>query len=61
MSYKTIQFAREDAVATITLNRPRAMNSLSWDLVAELGEALAICEGNGGIRAKWGRPLYIYI
>lgn len=51
MAYETILLERDGAVATVTLNRPRAMNSLTWELMVELGEALAICEHSEDIRA----------
>jgi 2-(1,2-epoxy-1,2-dihydrophenyl)acetyl-CoA isomerase len=51
MGYETILFDRDGAVATITLNRPKAMNSITWELTTELGEALAVCENTTDIRA----------
>ena len=40
MSYKYILLEREGDVAVLTLNDPATRNALSWDLSAELGEAL---------------------
>lgn len=40
MSYKYILLEREGDVAIISLNDPATRNALSWDLAAELGEAL---------------------
>lgn len=40
MSYKYILLEREGDVAILTLNDPATRNALSWDLSAELGEAL---------------------
>jgi 2-(1,2-epoxy-1,2-dihydrophenyl)acetyl-CoA isomerase len=51
MGYKTILFECDGAVATVTLNRPQAMNSLTWELMTELGETLALCENSADIRA----------
>lgn len=41
----------EDAVATITLNRPDKRNALNHDLVAALKEQLTTWEGEEGVRA----------
>lgn len=51
MGYKDVLFERDGAVATVTLNRPEAMNSLTWQLMTELGDALAVCEHSEDIRA----------
>jgi methylglutaconyl-CoA hydratase len=40
MSYTTLQLAVEDAIATITLNRPEKRNAVSFALVGELVAAL---------------------
>ena len=40
MSYKTIQLAHEDGVATITLNRPEKRNAISFDVIDDLLRAL---------------------
>jgi len=40
MSYTTLQLAFEDAIATITLNRPEKRNAVSFTLVGELLAAL---------------------
>ena len=40
MGYENIIVERNDGVAVITLNRPKAMNALSAGLVSELKEAL---------------------
>src|ERR1700704_4017999 len=40
MTYKTIQLAYEDAVATITLNRPEKRNAISFELIDDLLRAL---------------------
>lgn len=51
VSYKTIRFDVDGSVATIVLNRPEAMNSLTWELVSEVGDALSACENSAEIRA----------
>lgn len=38
-----VDFARKDALAVITLNRPEARNALSPDMVSALGRAIAAC------------------
>jgi len=40
MSYKTIQFAYDSGVATITLNRPDKRNAISFELIDDLLRAL---------------------
>lgn len=40
MEFKSIEFSVEDGIATITLNRPEAMNALNRDLIGELEEAV---------------------
>jgi methylglutaconyl-CoA hydratase len=40
MDYKTIQLAYDDAVATITLNRPEKRNAISFELIDDLLGAL---------------------
>lgn len=51
LPYETIVFEREGDVAIITLNRPDALNSLTWELMDETGEALAQCASDGRVRA----------
>jgi enoyl-CoA hydratase/carnithine racemase len=40
MTYQNIKFEKEESIAIITLNRPKALNSLSKELLAELETAL---------------------
>ncbi len=40
MPYETLNFAVADRVATITLNRPQALNALTDAMMAELGAAI---------------------
>ena len=39
--YANIVLTKEAGIATIRLNRPDAMNALSWELVADLSAAAA--------------------
>lgn len=41
MSEDPILYAQQDGIATITLNRPDKANTLRYELLADLGEALA--------------------
>ncbi len=49
MSYTHILVERRDAVALITLNRPKALNALSPELTAELAAALDVLEADDGV------------
>mgnify|MGYP006150422921 CR=1 FL=1 len=40
MDFETILFEKLGRIARITLNRPQAMNSVSWQLASELGTAV---------------------
>jgi len=51
VAYETILFERDGGVATITLNRPEAMNSLTVEWMKEAAEAIAVCENDPEIRA----------
>ena len=41
MSYNTIEFAVDNGVATLTLNRPKQLNSFTTEMHAEVREAMA--------------------
>ncbi|MEE8399979.1 MAG: enoyl-CoA hydratase-related protein [Desulfobacterales bacterium] len=40
MAYEDIIFTKEDGVATITLNRPKTLNALTWPLLIEMQDAI---------------------
>ena len=49
--FKDIIFEIEDGVATITLNRPQALNALTFEMMFEVQDALAKIEADPAIRA----------
>ena len=51
MSYENILVEIRGKVGLITLNRPKALNALSPDLMRELGAALAVFESDENIGA----------
>ena len=51
MSFETIIVENKGAVALIRLNRPKALNALSDQLVGELGQAIDAAESDAAIRA----------
>ena len=50
MSYETIQIEKENGVATITLNRPQALNAFIPQMNKEVLEALKDGERDGAVR-----------
>ena len=50
MNYENILVATDDAVATITFNRPKALNALNAALLAELSDAANAISQNPDIR-----------
>ena len=50
MAYETLQFAREESFAVITLNRPPA-NAISEQLVTDLNAALTSVEDDDSVRS----------
>ncbi|MGZ9812568.1 enoyl-CoA hydratase-related protein [Pseudoroseicyclus sp. H15] len=50
MAYSLIKADTSDEVATLTLNRPDAMNALSRPMLAELGEALQEADADEDVR-----------
>jgi enoyl-CoA hydratase len=51
MTYQFILVEKKGRVALITLNRPKQLNALSPDLMAELGRALRAAEADEGVGA----------
>jgi enoyl-CoA hydratase len=51
MSYEFITVQHKGRVGVITLNRPKQLNALSPQLMAELGKALVAFDGDAGIGA----------
>ena len=51
MSYEFITVQQKGRVGVITLNRPKQLNALSPQLMAELGKALVAFDGDAGIGA----------
>lgn len=49
MTYEMIEFTRDDAVAKIRLNRPKALNALCNDMMKEVAQALAELEADDAI------------
>lgn len=50
MDYKYILFYVEQGIATISLNRPEAMNSLNLEIIAEISSAVDVCSRDQNIR-----------
>lgn len=50
-STSNVGYAVQDAVATITLQRPQALNALTIDLMAELRQAVARANDDAAVRA----------
>ncbi len=51
MTYETILFTQEGAVATVALNRPEALNAINLKLGEELLDCLERCAEDASIRA----------
>ncbi len=50
MEFKTLKLEIKEQIATITLNRPEAMNALNTELYAELNKALTVIEDDSSLR-----------
>lgn len=50
MEFQTIILEKKDKIATITLNRPEALNAVSEQLVNELGDAIADVGDDDNVR-----------
>src|SRR3954467_11054163 len=51
MTYQFISVEKRGRVGLLTLNRPKQLNALSPQLMAELGQALRACDADDGIGA----------
>ena len=50
MSYETILLEIEDAIATVTINRPKKLNALNRETIQELHEAISELEDDSDIK-----------
>lgn len=50
MDYKNLLFASEGGVATITFNRPKALNAMNWETMSELKVAVTNCRDDENIK-----------
>lgn len=50
MEFKNLLFDIDEAVATITFNRPKALNAMNQETFRELAKAIDHCSENDGIR-----------
>src|SRR3990172_11843333 len=50
MTYNNILFTVEEGIATITFNRPKAMNAMNSETMTELFEAATVCKNDGTIK-----------
>ena len=64
MEYQNLIFAVEAGVATITFNRPKALNAMNSVTMKELYDAAMRCQTDSGIKAiilklfAWARSIF---
>ncbi|MGD8373155.1 MAG: enoyl-CoA hydratase-related protein [Syntrophobacterales bacterium] len=51
MAYENILFEVEDGIATLTFNRPKVLNALTFQTLQEVGQAISTIEDDEDIRA----------
>jgi 2-(1,2-epoxy-1,2-dihydrophenyl)acetyl-CoA isomerase len=50
MNYETIRLAKNEGIATITLNRPESLNAFDFLMAEELLAALQACRQDDSVR-----------
>jgi enoyl-CoA hydratase len=51
MDYQNILFKVEGGIATITFNRPKVLNAMSFEVITELAQALKYCAADNEVKA----------
>lgn len=50
MSYNNLLFTVEESIATITFNRPKALNAMNSDTLLELRDAVTACKNDANVK-----------
>jgi enoyl-CoA hydratase len=50
MEYKNLLFEIEEGIATITFNRPKALNAMNSETMGELLQAVTVCKNDNGVK-----------